>query len=30
MVIPYFLSNVILLSIVCLGLASLPFVYRDE
>jgi hypothetical protein len=29
MIIPYFISNVPILVIVCLGLTALPFVFRD-
>ena len=29
MILPYFLTNVLLMTVVCVALVALPFVYRD-
>jgi hypothetical protein len=30
MIIPYFIANAIIMTIVCVGLTAIPFIYRDE
>jgi hypothetical protein len=29
MVVPYFIANNVLLTVICLGLTALPFIFRD-